>query len=118
MAASAAGPPSLLTQQTVKRVAAGLFAVVVVVVLIATRPTSVESLPPITLSTNAVNCSRTSSVGTTLVCHGAPGILFSLKPAEREARLRATDDEAKKAGFTALRFQDGERIWRSTEIAP
>ncbi len=118
MAASAGGPPEMMEEGTLKKVAVLAVVVVVVVVAIATRSPSVTNLKPITLSIDAVACVRTSSVGDTLVCHAPPKVLLPLPPAEREVRLRYTVDEARKGGFRSITFQDGERIWRTTDVPP
>jgi hypothetical protein len=112
-----AAPPEPLDTRPFKIAAAAVAVVVIVGAAIASRPAKIESLPPIHLPLDAVDCRRVESEGTHLVCVAEVTSLHGLTAEERARRLRRTHELAAAAGFTRVVFREkADRVWRVDDL--
>ena len=118
-AATAAGPPSVISEGDVRKAAmVGVVVVVAVVALVIQllRPTPEPDLPLVRLPISAADCVRLKSVGRALHCEAPAASLNGLAAADREARLRETRAVARAGGFEQVVFEDKGRVWRVTQL--
>ena len=118
-AATAAGPPSVISEGDVRKAAmVGVVVVVAVVALVIQllRPTPEPDLPLVRLPISAADCVRLKSVGRALHCEAPAASLNGLAAADREARLRETRAVARAGGFEQIVFEDEGRVWRVTQL--
>jgi hypothetical protein len=112
-----AAPPTPLDTRPFKVAAVAVVAVIVVAVAIARRPQKVDSLPPIHLPVDAVDCRRVESEGRDLICVAEAPALNGLPADERARRLTLTRTLASEAGFARVVFRARkDRVWRIEDL--